>query len=340
MRDANVSTLLESPTRFAPTARRVEVTRDNAIVRVVVDPSCDLLEEFRKRYNVAMLAQVATFGKTDLLDRGDQAERIRAYVGNLVRADLESKVGALSVNDIRDGLASKIEHNWTHAVVIAPATGHSTTFVNAVQASQQVAVVVNRVRKSSVNPFAFHIGVIDSGNIAAGEGVLAFDAVARSHVGLFGDRLIHHLEGMRLLVHNFVVTRDTEYIARDKTHICAQNWNWWSRLMATFGRLPVFYVSGGRSRMIKRVGGYEAAIDHAFAKACDGVAAGLKTPAVCVSYAGDPTELEKFAGFAALKDAARVKKIRVLVTPMSLVEGARLGRHALSVAFASSNYRP
>lgn len=336
----NVSTLLETPTRFAATARRVEVTRENAVVRVVVDPSCDLVEEFRKRYNVSMMKQVAQFGKTDLLDRGEHAERIRAYAGNLVRADVESKVSVLTVNDIRDNLASTIEHNWTHAVIIAPATNHSPTFVNAVQASQQVAVVVNRVRKSSVNPFAFHIGVVDSGNIAAGEGVLAFDAVARIHVGLFGDRLIHHLEGMRLLVHNFVVTRDTHYIERDSTHLCAQGWGGWSRFLSTFGFLPVFHVTGGKSRMVKRVRGYEAAVAHALQRGIDGIAAGLKTPAMCVSYAGDPAELDQFPQFAALKEAARAKKIRVLITPMSLVEGARLGRHALSVAFASSNYRP
>ncbi len=336
----NVATLLETPTRFAATQRRVEVTRENAVVRVVTDPSCDLVEEFRKRYNVAMMTQLAQFGKTELLDRGEQADRIRAYLGNLVRADVESKVSVLSVNDIRDNLAAIIEHNWTHAVIIAPATNHSPTFVNAVQASQQVAVVVNRVRKSSVNPFAFHIGVVDSGNIAAGEGVLAFDAVARIHVGLFGDRLIHHLEGMRLLVHNFVVTRDTHYIERDKTHLCAQGWGAWSRLLATFGWLPVFHVIGGRSRMVKRVRGYEAAVGHALQRAVDGIAAGLKTPAVCLSYAGDPSELDQFPQYATLKEAARAKKIRILVTPMSLVEGARLGRHALSVAFASSGYRP
>ena len=336
----NVSTLLETPTRFAATQRRVEVTRENAIVRVVVDPACDLVEDFRKRYDVSMMAQLVQFGKTELLDRGDHTERLRAYSGNLVRADLESKFSALSVNDIRDHLAATIEHNWTHAVLIAPATAHSATFVNAVQASQQVAVVVNRVRKSSVNPFAFHIGVVDSGNIAAGEAVLAFDAVARVHVGLFGDRLIHHLEGMRLLVHNFVVTRDTHYIERDRSHLCAQHWGGWSRLLATFGWLPVFHVTGGRARMIKRLRGYDKAIDHALQRGIDGISAGLKTPALCISYAGDPAELDKFPRYAALKEAARNKKIRLLISPMSLIEAARLGRHALSVAFASSQYRP
>jgi fatty acid-binding protein DegV len=328
----DVATLLDSPTRMTM-ARRVEVTRENAVVRIILDAGGELSQDFRDRYQVGVVPQIVQLGRSEIIDRGDAVETLRAYSGKLLRAEVSGKSLTPTINDFRDDVASKVQHDWTHAILIAPSSMHSNSFVNAVQGSQQV-------RKSSVIPHQFQMAVIDSGTISAGAGVLAFDAVARTHVGLFGDRLVHHLEGMRRLVHTYVVVHDTHYLDRDAAQLTAKEWTFWSRLCARFGNTPVFYVNSGKSEVARRVRGYAAGLDYAFSRAIEGLRAGLKTPGICISYAGDPGELEKTAPFNALVTLAKEKRIRVLVSPMSLVEAVRLGPRAMVVGFASSNFRP
>ncbi len=341
MRDANVHTL-HAPNSELHTLgpRRVEITKENAVVRVLFAPGGEISEEFGRRYNMLWLPGSAIIGRETRVDRGDAHEAAQVYAAGLITAPLSAPPLVPSLNDLRDAITERIQHDWTHAILITPSLAHSRTFDNAVQAAQHVSVVVNRLRKSSVVPLPFQLAVIESGTFSAGTGVLAFDAIARSKVGLFGDRLMHHVEGMRRLIHTYVVVKDFAYLDADRLHMVAPGWNLFAKMLHLFGLDPIFHVNSGAVSVARRARGYQARAKIMLEQCAAGVHAGLKTPAVCVSFAGDPAHLKQFPGFEVLTKACAEKRAWLLVTPMSLTEAARLGPGAIVVAFASSGFRP
>jgi fatty acid-binding protein DegV len=340
MRDAEINTLYAPRTEQYTLSKRVAVTRENATVRVMVMAGTDLDQEFRTKYHVSVVPVLTHLGRTDMLDRGDQSEVLRAYSAGLVPKPQPPQPFGASVNQIRDFILERIAHDWTQCVLIVPALAHNRSLDVAVQAAQQVSLAINRLRKSSVVPLPFQLAVIESGVFSSGTGVLAFDAVARSHVGLFGDRLVHHLEGMRKLVHMFVALKDYSYLEADPEQLSAQPWDFPSKVFAMFGYSPALYVNFGRTQAVKRLRGYEARMNYVLQRCIDGIESGLKTPGVCVSYAGQLSAIEQFERWHVLAKFAREKRIRLMATPMSISEAARLGPGTLTVSFASANFRP
>jgi hypothetical protein len=106
-----------------------------------------------------------------------------------------------------------------------------------------------------------------------------------------------------------------------------------------FGFSPAFYVNFGRAQVAKRVRGYEARVNYVLQRCVDGIESGLKTPAICVSYAGQVSGIQQFPLWNTLAKAAKEKRIRLLVSPMSISEAARLGPGSVTAAFASANFR-
>jgi hypothetical protein len=340
MRDAEINTLYAPRTEQYTLSKRVAVTRDNATVRIMMMAGGDLEQDFRNKYHVSVVPLLTRMGRSDVLDRGDTQEAIHAYSAGLLPKPQAAQPIGITVNQIRDFILERIAHDWTQCVLIVPALAHNRSLDLAVQAAQQVSLAINRLRKSSVVPLPFQLAVIESGLFSAGTGVLAFDAVARSHVGLFGDRLVHHLEGMRKLTHMFVALKDYSYLEADTEQLCAQPWDFSSKVMAMFGYSPTFYVNFGRAVPVKRLRGYEARVNYVLQRCIDGIECGLKTPGVCISYAGQVSAIEQFPMWTTLVQRARAKKIRLMATPMSVSEAARMGPGAVCGAFASSNFRP
>jgi DegV family protein with EDD domain len=338
--DALVATLM-APSTLLRGNRRREVNAETANVRVLIDASCDLPTDFCERYDIPVIPLQLQLGRMDLIDTRNVKETSQVYHAGWISANAQAKMFAPPMTEIRDQIVRNIGDATTQAVVIAPSSALRDGFVNAVQAAQGVGVTINRVRKLREDSLPFAVSVIDSGSLYAGLGLLAFDAVARSRHGLFGEPLAKHLEAMGSIIQTFLVVDDLHFVqTRDsRLNDCANDWL--TRTAATWlGYRPIIRIKRGKGFRLERVRGYEQAVATILGFAGLAIVKGLKTPAVVVSYAGELAELTETLAYKTLAQTAASNRVRLLASPMSVAEAGHVGKRAVSVAFASTAFKP
>ena len=100
------------------------------------------------------------------------------------------------------------------------------------------------------------------------------------------------------------------------------------------GITPVILGHINDAAPVARIRGYENAVNSVFRLACSRMKAGLKSPRVVVSYAGNLKDLEKFSGYLKLLRRAKRMNVEIDTSVMSIVGGLILGPGTLTVGFA------
>ena len=91
----------------------------------------------------------------------------------------------------------------------------------------------------------------------------------------------------------------------------------------------------GETKPVAKVRHYEAAVEQLMAYTCRRIADGLRTPTVCLSYGGDPTEIGKLPGYTELAATARQHGVQLLTSIMSATAAVNAGGGGIAVAFAA-----
>ena len=68
------------------------------------------------------------------------------------------------------------------------------------------------------------------------------------------------------------------------------------------------------------------------------VGLGLSVSTVCVSFAGDPAELQTMPGFEELSAECRRRRVELVTSVMSMTGSMKLGPRALCASFACDRF--
>ncbi len=320
------------------------VSPEAARTLLVVDASCDLPSAWLASRNVAVVPVTIAIGSEQLIDDGNEPERLN-FAQHL--ADPERRrsptlaIAPARPVQVRDFLQTWMTPLIDNVVQISFAATRSSMYLSSLAASQSLMLIHNKVRRSLGASGPLRAWVIDSFTGLAGMGVLASHAVLLRDSGVPAADIATQLEDFRKQVRTLMVPDDIGFLYRSLQAKAASGENlprWKAWLASALNLKPILVAERGSGGMLTRVNGFNAACERAFAITAHHVALGLSTPTVCVSIAGPIDALRDLPAFAALSSECKRQKIELIITPMSMVGCINLGPRAISVAFASVRF--
>ena len=335
----------------ALTARRAAASRaidtvspEAARTLLVVDAGCDLPSAWLARNNVAVVPVHIEIDTEQLLDQGDEGDRLNFALRLSVRDGGRTPKLAISPArpvQVRDYLQTWMTPSINNVVQMTFAATRSSVYLSSLAASQSLMLIHNKVRRSLGASGPLKAWVIDSFTGLAGMGVLVSHAVRLRDSGVPAADIATALEDFRKQVRTLLVPDDIGFLYRTlqtkgTTGERLPRWKAW--LAGLLNLKPILVAERGSGGMLMRVKGFGAARDRAFAIAARHIALGLSTPTVCVSIAGPMDSLRTLPAFAALSTECKRSHIELIVTPMSMTGCVKLGPRAVSVAFASERF--
>jgi len=306
---------------------------------LVVDAACDMPTVWLHNHHVAVVPVLVQRGQDTVIDARDDTQSAYFIRHELGVGGIEGEIEPLSPVEIRDHLQSWMTHSIDYVVQITFAADRSKMYVNSLQATQSLVLIHNKVRRSIGNRAPLNARVIDSMTGLTGLAVLLAYAVHLRNRGVAAPHIATSIETFRSIVHTLIVPDDLRYLHQASQQ--KDSMPGWKYLIARmFNLRPVLYAGSGDIHAVALVRHTENAQEHALALATKHVALGLATPTVCVSYAGELTELYAMPAFEALSAECRRRRTELIATVMGMTGSIRLGPRALSVSFASERFLP
>lgn len=308
---------------------------------LVVDASCDLPSSWLHLNHVAVVPFYIHVDGEVLRDTLDEVPNIAFSEERLQRKGLSLKSMPMSAVEIRDHLQLWMSPQIDHVVQLTYSAARSKAYVSALQATQSLVLIHNKVRRSIANRGPLKAWVIDSQTGLTGMAIITAQAVRLRDRGLPAAEIAAALELFRDNVHTLLVPNDLQYLFQVSQRSGEASLSRWQAVMAGLLDIkPIIYVGGSQAHMVARVRRQDKAINHAMATAAKHVSLGLSAPLVCVSYAGDPAALQMFDGFNELCAECRRRQVELITAPMNMTGSLKLGPGAISISFASARFLP
>lgn len=325
--------------RPASNALPPEAVEAVAKTLLVVDAACDMPTVWLHNHHVAVVPVVVRRGQDSVIDARDDTQSAYFIRHELGVGGIEGEAEPLAPVEIRDHLQSWMTHSIDYVVQITFAANRSKMYVNSLQATQSLVLIHNKVRRSIGNRAPLNARVIDSLTGLTGLAVLLAYAVHLRNRGVAAPHIATSIETFRNIVHTLIVPDDLRYLRQPSQR--KDSLSGWKYLIAKmFNIKPVLYAGSGDVHTVARIRNVDNARTHALALAAKHVVLGLATPTVCVSYAGELSELYAMPGFEALSAECRRHRTELITTVMGMTGSLKLGPGALSVSFASERFLP
>lgn len=327
--------------RRATELRASAANMEAARTLLVVDAGCDLPSAWLHLNNVAVVPFYIHVNGEVLRDTLDEIPNIAFAGERLADKSLSLQTMPLSPVEIRDHLQLWMSPQIDHVLQLTFSAARSKAYVSALQATQSLVLIHNKVRRSIANRSPLKAWVIDSQTGLTGLAVIAAHAVHLRDRGVPAADIATALEHFRGNVHTLLVPNELHYLFQQSQRSGDSSLPRWKMMLANLLDIkPVIYVGSNEAQMIARPRHHENAINHAMAVAAKHVSLGLSAPIVCVSYAGDPAALQSVPGFVELNAECRRRHVELITAPMNMSGSLKLGPGAVSVSFASARYLP
>jgi len=306
---------------------------------VVTDAACDLPADWLTAHGVVVLPVRLRFDSRSRADNGD----VR-MARDFFRHDLEDiGVGAqalpLSASGTQDFVYERLQAKDDFVLQVSLASHRGNGYMNSLTAAQNLMLQHGRARRQAGLQRPFKMWVVDSTTGFNGQAVLVNESVRLLTEGTPIPRVVQQLDALRKHVHTLAVPRDASFFHRHSRVDGDAAVNWFSiGVGKMLDRTPVIHGHGTAQYVAAQARTHDLAIARTLAATTDAVRAGLLAPCVCLSYAGDVTEVQQWPAFTALEDTCIRHGIALQLGTMSLTHAILLGRDALSIAFASGSF--
>jgi fatty acid-binding protein DegV len=307
-------------------------------IGLVVDATCDLPDAFLEAHGIRVLPCILEFDGRTWLDERDPAQTMMFYRRHIADRATDARSSGCSAADIREIFLQELVLEFDRILVITACAEFSDMFAAATEASYGILQSYRERRAVGERQGSFALRVLDSGTICAGQAVLVCRALQLADSGELG------FEAMRQAVRDeaarvtcLVVPGDPWYARRrgfDGRRAAISRSDY--ALAVASDLKPVIELSGGRSRVLGRRRGFEAACGDALGRAGAAIAQGPVAPALTLSFGGDPRIIRQMPAFRTLEAQAAAARMELHLAVMSGAMGVRLGPGALSVAWLAA----
>lgn len=302
---------------------------------LVTDMACDLPSEWLASGGVVALPLKLRFDSRSRSDAGDVKAAIDFFRRDLASVGTTVQVLPLSSSGVAEFIYEQLDADTDFVLAIPSAAHRGNGYLNALTAAQNLMLQHGRARRQDGIARPFKMWVIDSTTASNGHAVLISESVRALAAGMTVPRLVQHIDLLRKHVQTLIVPRDVAFFRRHSQMHFEPAIGWLSYGVGrVLDRTPVIHAHAATMEVVAQSRDHQAAVAHALGVATRQVGTGLLAPFVCVSYAGDVAEVQRWPAFMALQDACRNHAATLHLGTMSMTNGVHLGAQALSISFA------
>ncbi len=304
---------------------------------VAVDAACDLPTDFLDK-NAIVVLPMRVLGPThDALDNRNAKDTERFMNGPLTQQGDRFSVRAMGTRETQNFLLSNIEANRDNVFQLTSSAASTPVFSTCAHAATGLMALHKKARATTGYRTKFRMWVMDTRTMFAGEGVVAYAAIHQMNSGVGSARLVDHLQSVRKATHTVVVPTngrgpedELELEEIEKPFYS----RWWRSLRGSQAPAHILLTREGRTHTLGERSSHREAMDTVMRIAHESLDSGLLVPVVNVSYAGEMADVEKRSDFQYLVERARIRKIEVLLSTMSVVGTSNMGAGSISLGFA------
>lgn len=279
-------------------------------------------------------------GDRRLPDQRDPEATLAFYRQYQADKTLDADTAPPTVADIQARLLDELALQYDRVLVITITHTRSPLFAYATEAaygalkqSREPAYHQRRVQAGLTGPF--FVTVIDSQALFTGQGVLVHEAVRLLEEEQYSFGVLRKvIEQLSPRVQGYLVPNDLFYVRHRASRKGEKSI---SLLRYHFGTLldikPIIHFHQGDSQVIDKDRGFDRALIKLLNRTREAMAAGLATPLVNCSYAGDLDVIRHKRAFVELEDDARQRGITVLLSMMSVTGALNVGPGAFALSY-------
>ena len=306
---------------------------------IVVDSACDLPGEYLREHGIIILPITLHIDDDVLVDDRDETSTRRFLDENIGARAHSAETTAFTVAQIRDLFLERLVIDYDCVFCLTITSTRSPIYANASQASFAILKDYRPIRRNANVPGPFLMRVIDTGNLFAGQGVSAVEAVRLRNARESPGRIRERLEAITQRTYGYLLPRDLHYMRARTQKRGDRSVSWFTATLGTALDLkPLLRAHRGETGPVAKVRGFEHGAQTLFDYARKRVRAGLLTPTMCVSYGGDLEELQALPGYASLKEACAEHAVELYESPMSMTGMVNIGTGAMSLGFAAEEH--
>ena len=304
---------------------------------VVIDSACDLPTAYIQKHHLYLLPNKLMVGNQILIDNRDVNLTLAFYHHYAAQPrTLEATTQPCSASAIAGLFLKRLVIAHDRAILITISQTRSELFQNATEASFAIVRGYRERRQQAGLNTPFHLNVLDSRTVFAGQAVLTHEVVRLlQNPDLPFSELRRLAEAFRRYIRCYILIDDLAHLHYQATEKGERSIGFLNyRLGVLFGFRPVARFVDGETELVLKVRGFERALAGLFEQANLEIDQGLRSPLVVLSYAGDPQWLRRQQAFIDFERHVRQWGIEVMVSIMSATGGLYLGPNAVSLAFA------
>ncbi|MGH6949885.1 MAG: DegV family protein, partial [Solimonas sp.] len=274
-------------------------------IGLAIDVSTDVSHEFIVENGVHVLPSTIHMGDSSHVYGREPERSLAFYQEYLDERTLDAETSSFSVREIEELFLRKLVVDYDYVFLITVSSTRSQTYENAHKAAFAILQSYAPIRREHRVEGPFAIRVVDSQNLCAGPGVLAWEAARLVRHGHTPQDIRLQLDDLLPYVHAYLVPQDLYYIRTRAARRGDHSVNLFSYILGqTLDIKPILQAVRGETRAVAKVRHYEAAAERLFQHAVGRVEAGLLVPLVNISYGGDPAVVPNLPGFGELQRAA------------------------------------
>lgn len=306
-------------------------------IGIVMDSTCDLPRKFIDDNQITILPITIRIDEHTFVDVRDPVAMENYYQGEVGKRGHAAETEPLSVDAIRALFLDRLVLDYDAVFCLMVTSSRSPIFANTTQASFAILSSYRQIRQASGNNSPFLMRVIDTRSLFAGQGISAVEATRMIAADASPGQIRERLSELSAQTYAYTLSRDLHYLhARGRKKGDRSI----GLLSATLGTAldikPILQCFQGETKPAAKARGFEHAAEMLFRHAVAAVERGLLVPALCVSYGGDLTELERLPGYSALADACVAADVTLYQSVMSITGMVNIGTGAVTLGYAAA----
>ncbi len=305
-------------------------------IGIVICPSADLPDSFIKANDVTVMPIHLNFKDHSSVDIRDPKVTQNFYKQYLIDKDLHAETEPLSSDEMAEWFLEKLVTKYDRVIALMLTSKRSTSYANMMEASNIVLQKYRQKRKEAGVDGPFALRVIDTKNLFTGEALVAYETIRLIRgKNLSFEKMFPRIEAITNYTYGHLVPEDLYYwrnVGRKKGDKSLSAIKY---MVATgFDLKPIVTCYRGESYSEEKVKGFDAAVAKLLQDATEAVDKGLHIPAVCMSYAGDPSVITKRQVYKDFIAHVGKNSIKHSMAIMSITAGINLGPGSFSIAYA------
>lgn len=306
-------------------------------IGIVVDSACDLPRDFLDQHGVLVMPITLRIGERLIEDARDPKATQAFYRRQMDRKDEDfAESIPYSVEQIERLFLERLVLDYDYVFCLTITSERSPIYQHAMQASRTILTKYKAIRRQAGLPERFGLAVLSTRNLFTGQAVPVAEAVRLIRAGGAPSEIGARLRQLIEQTHTYLVPADLFHIYKRASRKGDSSLSWTAYTLGSWLDMkPILHCHCDVTRTVDKVRGFEVGVGKLFAGLARQIQGGLSAPVVCLSYGGEPEQVEALPGYAHFAEIAAAHHTNILVAPMSKTAAVNVGPGAISAAFAA-----